>query len=111
MVRIQPFGGGPNRPAAAPLSELPVAAAEDRHALAVRGDAVDLQLRGADHEVDVGAALVHALEVVSLDEEREAAAEGDVARRVLVEQRVVEHGAERGGAALGVGERNLAGAE
>ena len=44
----------------------------------------------------------------ALDEERKAVAERDVARRVLVEQRVVEDRAERADAALRVDERELA---
>ena len=47
-------------------------------------------------------------DVVVLDEEREAAAERDVACGVLVEQRVVEDRAERADAALAVDQRELA---
>src|SRR5436190_6121742 len=67
--------------------DLPVAAAKHRYALAVRGDAVHVELRRADHEVDVLAALVHARDVLRVDEEREAASERDVAGGVLVEER------------------------
>ena len=90
------------------LLDLPVAAAEDGHALAGGGDAVDLELRRADHEVDVRAARVHARSVRLFDEEREAVAERDVAGGVLVEQRVVEDGAERPDPPLAVDERELA---
>ena len=45
---------------------------------------------------------------LAFDDEREAAAERDVARGVLVEQRVVEDGAERADPALAVDERELA---
>src|SRR6478752_4923118 len=73
--------------------DLPVAAAEHRNSLPGCRDAVDFELGRADHEVDVRRARVHPLDVVTLDEERKAAAEGDVARGVLVEQRVVEDSA------------------
>src|SRR5713226_3627340 len=56
----------------------------------------------------MGAARVHAGDVLALDEEREAVAERDMARGVLVEQRVVEDGTERPDAALPVDERELA---
>ena len=46
----------PSRSAAA--LDLPGAAAEQRHDVAVAGDAVDVELGRADHEVDVDAALV-----------------------------------------------------
>ena len=62
----------------------------------------------ADHEVDVDLAVVDARDVLVADGEREAAAERDVAGGVLVEQRVVEDGAERADAALAVDERDLA---
>src|SRR5215831_12273491 len=80
-------------------SDLPGAAAKDGHTLAVRGEAVDVELVRADHEVDVGRALVDAADLVFVDEEREAAAERDVARGVLVEQRLEEDGAQRPDAA------------
>ena len=53
-------------------------------------------------------ALVHAVCVGVLDEEREAAPERDVAGSVLVEQRVVEDRPERADAALAVDQRELA---
>ena len=68
-----------------------------------------LELRAADHEVDVRGARVDALRGRLVpDGEGEAVAERDVRRRVLVEQRVVEDGAERPDAALAVDERELA---
>src|SRR3989442_4605440 len=73
-------------------SDLPVAAAEDRHALPGCRDAVDLELRRADHEIDVGRALVDARGVGIFDEEREATAERDVAGRGLIQEGVVEDG-------------------
>src|SRR5262249_60775983 len=62
----------------------------------------------ADHEVDVRRTLVDAVDLARVDQEGEARAERDVARRVLVEQRVVEDGAERADPALAVDERELA---
>jgi hypothetical protein len=54
-------------------------------------DPVDVELRRADHEVDVDAAGVEALlVVVAGDAELVGVAERDVARRVLVEERVEE---------------------
>src|SRR5438874_4549484 len=95
MVRIQPFAGTANRPfARARSSDLPVAAAKDRNALPAGGDPVHVELRRPDHEVDVLAALVDAVRYFLLDEEWKTCAERDVARGVLVEQCVVEDGAE-----------------
>ena len=72
-------------------------------------DAGDLELGRADHEVDVDLARVERGRGPSSSTgEREAAAERDVARRVLVEQRVVEDRPERADAALPVDERDLA---
>src|SRR5579862_7850425 len=107
MVRIQPFGGWTNRPPARNGSDLPVAAAQDGHALAVRGDPVHVDLGRADHEVDVLPAPVDTVEVLLVDEKLEARAEGKMARRVLVEERVVEDGAERADAAVTIDEREL----
>src|SRR5947209_242658 len=97
-------GGEPRLPS---RLNLPGAGAHHRDALAVGGHAVDVDLERADHEVDVRTALVHPLDVLLADRERKAAAERDVTRRVLVEQRVVEDGAERTDAALLVDERHL----
>jgi hypothetical protein len=60
--------------------ELPGEVPEHGNAFAIDGDAVHGQLGRADHEVDVLGALVGALAVLVLDEEREAVAERDVAR-------------------------------
>src|SRR6476646_8566772 len=53
-------------------SDLPVAAAEHRNALAAGGDPVHVDVVRADHEVDVLAALVDARHDVLVDEELEA---------------------------------------
>ena len=75
----------------------PVAAAQHRHALTGRGDAGHLELGRADHEVDVRGADVRpgAIALV-LEHEGVGAAESDVARGVLVDQRVVEDRARAG---------------
>src|SRR5215203_2850260 len=89
------------------LLDLPGAAVQQGNAIAVPRDARDLQLVGADHEVDVDLALVD-VGLARAGQEREALPERDVARGVLVEQRVVEDGAELADAALAVDERDLA---
>src|SRR5689334_12724694 len=76
----------------------PLALAEHRNAAAVGMDAVDIGLVRADHPVDVDQALVAALrrdllrrKFRAVDEAfRITLAKRDVARRVLVEQRVEE---------------------
>src|SRR4051812_12821198 len=73
---------------AGPRLELPVTVAQHRHAVAGGGDARDLELVRADHEVDVRAARVDARRILLPDEEREAVAERDVGGSVLVEERV-----------------------
>ena len=68
-----------------------------------------VELRAPDHEVDVDRALVDArLLRRVLDRMVVAVAERDVARGVLVDQRVVEHAAERPDATFAVDERDLA---
>src|SRR4051794_6237426 len=89
-------------------SDLPGAAAQDRDALAVRRHARDVEVVRSDHEVDVRAAPVDARRVGGVDEELEAVPERDVRGRVLVEERVVEHGVERPDPPLAVDERELA---
>src|SRR5262249_2654740 len=88
--------------------KLPVAVAEHRHAPAGARQTSYVELRRADHEIDVDAAVVDARQVALVDGEREAVAERDVARGVLVEQGVVEDRAERTDTALAVDERDLA---
>mgnify|MGYP003391116031 CR=1 FL=1 len=76
--------------------------------LARGGDAVDVELRAADHEVDVDSARVEALPVgVVLDGQCVGGAECDVTRRVLVEQGVEEHRLERTDSPASVDEREL----
>src|SRR5450759_311521 len=71
--------------------ELELLVAEDRHPGAALLDSVDLHLRAADHEVGVDGRDVQAAgSILFVDGERKTAAEGDVAGRVLVEQRVEE---------------------
>ena len=89
--------------------DLPGAAAEHRNQVAVAGDAVDVELVRADHEVDVDVALVRPNPVGLVPErERVRVSERDVAGCVLVDQGLVEDGAERADAALLVDERDLA---
>src|SRR5881398_3640181 len=87
--------------------QLPGEVPEHRNPFAVSGDAVDSQLGRADHEVDVLGALVAALTVLVLEEKREAVAERNMARCVLVEQGVVENNVERADSPLAVDERQL----
>ena len=90
-------------------SDLPAAAAQDRHLLARLRRAGDGDVVGADHEVDVHGALVDARQVGGVaDRRRVGVAEREVARRVLVEQRREERAAELADAALAVDERDLA---
>ena len=72
------------------------------------GEPGDLELVRADHEVDVEAADVEAVALLLGGRERIRGAERDVARGVLVEQGVVEHGAELPDPALAIDERELA---
>src|SRR6266516_7875266 len=88
--------------------DLPASVPEDGFAHAVAGDAGDVELAAADHEVEVDRARVHARLVLAVDEKAEAASERDVTRGVLVEQRVEEDRLERTDAALAVDERQLA---
>src|SRR4051812_2405149 len=94
-------------PQVRPRSLLPGEVPEHRNSFAVGGDAVDLHLGRADHEVDVPGAHVCTLAVFVLDEEREAVAERDVARCVLVQQRVKENSVERADPPLAVDDREL----
>src|SRR5205823_14437856 len=57
---------------------------------AVLRDPVDRQLGPADHEVGVDGRDVHPLARLSVEDLRDAEAVGDVARRVLVVERVEE---------------------
>src|SRR6185437_7822315 len=91
-----------------PDSDLPDALAQHRHAVAGGGDAGDVDLGGADHEVDVHLAAVDPFAVALLYGPVEALAEGDVAGRVLVEQRVVEDRVERADPPARVDEGELA---
>ena len=82
---------------------------EHRDALAGFGDAVDVELRAADHEVDVDLALVDALPLGLVGHLiREAVAERDVAGGVLVEERVEEDRLQRPDPPAPVDERELA---
>src|SRR5579884_3934063 len=75
------------------VSEEPVAVPQDRHGLAVPGDAVDLELVRADHEVGVDRGVVDAAGDALLrlelarpgDGLQDRRAERDVRRGVLVE--------------------------
>ena len=98
------------------LEQPPVAAAEDRHRLAGRVDAVDLELVRADHEVRVDRGVVDAARGRSSgsssaahgDRLHDRRAERDVRRGVLVEERVVEHEAGLADARVAVDEGDLA---
>ena len=75
--------------------DLPLAAVEQRHRAPVRGDAVDLNLTAADHEVGVDLGVVEELALRRvlrqvLDRPAEPGAVRDVRDRVLVEERVEE---------------------
>src|SRR5205823_4891786 len=87
--------------------QLPGEVSKYGYPLTLAGDAVDVELGRADHEVDVPGALVGALAVLVLDQEREAVAERDVGRRVLVQQGVVEDSLERADPPLAVDEGEL----
>ena len=92
-----------------PLSNLPAAAGEHGDLVAVAGHAADLQLRRADHEVDVDVGHVELLAGRLVGrEEGEGAAERDVRGGVLVDQGVVEDGVEGADAALAVDQGDLA---
>ena len=73
-----------------------------------RGDPGDRELVAADHEVRVDLAHVQARQVLAQDARLVAGAERDVARRVLVEQGLVEDRAERPDPAGAVDEGDLA---
>src|SRR3954470_19351531 len=88
--------------------DLPGALAQHGHGLAALGDAVDVELGAADHEVDVDLAPIDArpLELV-LDLVAEAVAERDVAGRILVEEGVEEDRSQRTDPPAPVDEREL----
>ena len=89
--------------------DLPGALPEHGDALTGFRDAVDVELRAADHEVDVNLALVHALPLGLVGHlVGEAVAERDVARSVLVEERVEEDRLQRPDPSAPVDERELA---
>ena len=76
--------------------------------VAVARDAVDVERGTADHEVDVDLAPVDPLVLGRiLDRLHVTGAERDMARRVLVEQRVEEHRLERADPAVTVDESEL----
>src|SRR5262249_54183522 len=70
--------------------DLPLLVADERHLGTVRQDRIDLELRPPDHEVDVDVRDVHPLVRLSVERIRDPESVGDVAGRVLVEERVVE---------------------
>lgn len=90
--------------------------AEHRHAPAVRVDAIDIDLAGADHPVDMDQALVAALrrdllrrQVRTIDETfRIALPQRDMAGGVLVEERVVEQDAALRDRRRGMRQRDFA---
>ena len=83
---------------------MPLPAVEQGHGAAVRGDAVDLNLMAADHEVGVDFGVVEELALRRvlrqvIDRPAETGAVGDMRDRVLVEERVEED--QPGGLDLG----------
>src|SRR3954453_10138069 len=96
-----------------PAFQDPSSFAQDCDLAAVRRDAVDLELVAPDHEVRVRVGFVHPSRVRVLDgpvTERpgDAVAPRDVGRRVLVEERVLEHDAGLAHARRAVDQRDLA---
>ena len=108
-VRPRTAGVGGAGGSRVPSLDLPGAAAEHGDGVAVARDAVDVELRRADHEVDVDAARVEPLPVgLVVTPQLVGVPERDVARGVLVEERLVEDRVERADPALAVDERELA---
>jgi len=91
--------------------DLPGPAAEDGDLVALPSGAGDIDVVAADHEVDVDGAPIDLVHVLRAHRDLVGVAERDVARGVLVEQRVVEDGVERPDAAGAVDQRELAEAE
>ena len=107
-VRADPYGelGVPLDPSGL-VRELPYVLTQDRHRFAVGGEAVDLQLGTANHEVGMDVRDVHVVARISVEGVRDAEAVGDVAGGVLVEQRVVERDAGLADTRRAVDEREL----
>src|SRR3954447_13254112 len=89
------------------LGELPGFVADERHRTPVGENCVDLEVRAADHEVDVYVRFVQTLARLTVDDEGQACAVGDVAGRVLVEKRVVEERSRLAHAGFVSNERGL----
>src|SRR5262245_51396187 len=88
--------------------DLPGAAAEDGDLVALPGDAGDVDVIAADHEVDVDRAPVDLVHVLCAHRDLVGVAERNVARRVLIEKRVVESRAKPPDPAFAVDEGDLA---
>jgi hypothetical protein len=90
------------------VSQLPDVVPEERHDRAVARDPVHVDLRAAHHEVGVDGRDVDALDHAAFHSLRVRAPVGDVARRVLVEERVEEGETRLPDARGAVHERDLA---
>src|SRR5436189_851193 len=88
--------------------DLPGPAAEDGDLVAFPSGAGDIDVVAADHEVDVDGAPIDLVHVLRAYRDLVGVAERDVARGVLVEERVVEGRAELPDAAFAVDEGDLA---
>src|SRR3954454_3337229 len=70
--------------------ELPLLVANQGNFGSIRQEGVHLEVRAADHEVDVDVRVVHPLVRLAVEDIRQPEAVGDVARGILVEQRAVK---------------------
>src|SRR4051794_15859367 len=104
-----PFNRSGTSPGATGSLDRPAPVPKDGDLVPILADAVDLHFRRTDHEVGVDLRDVAALAVlVGADREGVVRAERHVRGGVLVEERVVEDGAERADPARAVDERDLA---
>src|SRR5450631_23101 len=88
--------------------DLPDPVDEHRDLGALAGDAGDHDLWCPDHEIDVDARMVNVFAVGFVDRVRVGGADGNVAGRILVQERVVEDGPKRADASAGVHQGDLA---
>src|SRR5438477_6672787 len=103
-------GAAPSSPSSCAQlrGELPLLSADQRHLRPVCQHRVDLELRPADHEVDVHLRVVAPLPRLTLEGVRQPRSVRDVAGRVLVEERVEEKSPGLTDAGLPRDERELA---
>src|SRR5256886_12491523 len=109
-VRVPGTGPCPVRrsPQGRSTGELPGFLADERDLGSVGEYRVHVELRSADHEVDVDLRGVHPLVRLSVERIRDAESVGDVTGGVLVEQRAVEEVARLADTRLLRDERELA---